>query len=617
MGLCLLSGEAYAEDLSTNESHKVEQKKTDGKSLYLQQCSDCHGADGMGRSDAPKVYHCFRCEDKRELSAYISARMPPGRRHDCIGECAEKVSDYILSSINAQPKPARIAKKLTVRRLNKRQYNNTVRDLLGLDLKLADKFPEDDFGNGFDRMGDVLSLSPLQLELYVNSASSIAQTFIEDVKNSDKSSNLAKAFISCSVKKEKACIEKSLKKLASKAWRRPIKSGEFNDLKDLYHHMQSLEAVDTYSALESVVQAILSSPNFIFQIEQEAQSQNQYLSQYEIASRLSYFLWDSMPDDTLFKLAEENRLRDEPVLVEQVSRMLKNDKSQALLDGFFGQWLLFNALGTHYVDTSEFSQYSPSVKASMLKETQLLLMDYVRSDKPFKHILNSQYTYANDVMADYYGFTGDFDKTFQKVALADYPERFGLLSQGSLLTVTSHPHRTSIVKRGKWVMANFLCEDPPPPPPGVEGLDKTKIDENATLREKMKIHSSEPSCKSCHVTMDAIGFAMETYDAVGLHRTTDNGALIDSRGEFKNGKKFANAHELSAVLADDKRLDACIVEKFYIYALSSGLTPNDRFFLDEIVEKWQDSNQSLVSLAQTLVGSDAFLRHSPERVSRP
>ena len=727
-----------------------------GEKLYIQYCSDCHGISGMGSVGNPKVFQCFRCADHNELSAYIDSRMPPQQRHDCVGQCAKLVSDYILGPIAALPTPQLISKKMTARRLNKRQYKNTVRDLLGIQSEIADIFPDDDFGNGFDRMGDVLSLSPLQFELYQKSAQQLANAvvyknelkvksyeltadkfdssdgqfqgtvfnlwatgsaitvfnihnkgtydftfhyssqpagddpaqflvfingkqtgpysssmlkddkqkielsvplnqganyitveFINDFYNPatkedrnlllgdillngpiNSSSNILKQkndseFISCDYSSDTSnqCVKKIIHQFAKKSWRRALSDTELKQLLTFYQSITSQTHSSKQYALSATFELILSSANFIFQIEPIAEISsgvNQALDDYAIASRLSYFLWDSMPDTQLFELAKNKQLHAPVILETQIKRMLQNDKSSALLEGFFGQWLLLNALDSHWVDTSLFPKFKKGLKKQLIKETQLLLLDYINSNESFKNILTNNYTYANNFLANYYGFKGDFTKEFSKVTLDNYPERWGLLSQASLLTVTSHPNTSSVVKRGKWVMSNFLCQDPPPPPPGVEGIADTIKIEAKTLREQMQLHASTPQCKGCHVIMDAIGFAFEQYDAIGQFRTHySNGLivdeLIDSTGSIKilgKNKKFNNASDLAFIIKEDIRFETCVAKKLYSYALSSGITANDELFIKDIVKNWQLTNGSFTQLVNSIVKSDAFLTHS-------
>ncbi|MCJ8312811.1 MAG: DUF1592 domain-containing protein [Saccharospirillaceae bacterium] len=735
---------AEAEDL---QELLAEPTSSSAEQLYIQHCSDCHGISGMGSVGNPKVFQCFRCVDADELTAYIDSRMPPQRRHDCIGQCAKLVSDYILDTIGALPAPQLIAKKMTARRLNKRQYKNTVRDLVGIQSKIADTFPDDDFGNGFDRMGDVLSLSPLLFELYLKSANQLADTIVYQNDINVKSYELsAEQFVSSDGQYQESifnlwstgsaitafdvqnkgdydfkfyhsshpagdepaqflvyindtytgpyqtsmlqndkqtiefsvllnqglneikiefindyydpetkedrnlllgditlngptntikhktdskllfcdyllddstqCAEQIIQSFAQKSWRRELSNIELKQLFEFFESITSQPHATKQYALSATFELILSSANFIFQIEpipEISSGENQDLDDYAIASRLSYFLWDSMPDSILFNLAKNNQLLESHILETQIIRMLNDEKSTALLEGFFGQWLLLNAMQEHSVDKKLFPKYKKGLAKQLVKETQLLLLDYIQSDEPFKNILTNNYTYANKFLANFYGFKGDFGKEFSKVSLQDYPNRWGLLSQASLLTVTSHPNRTSVVKRGKWVMSNFLCQDPPPPPPGVEGIaDAIKI-EAKTLRQQMQIHASTPQCQGCHVTMDAIGFAFEQYDAIGQFRTHYENEFIDSTGSIKSSgknKKFTNAQELAYIIKDDVRFESCVVKKLYSYALSSGITSNDELFIKGIVKDWQTTNGSFTQLVKSIVQSDAFLTHS-------
>ncbi|MBV8707081.1 MAG: DUF1592 domain-containing protein, partial [Acidobacteriaceae bacterium] len=356
--------------------------------------------------------------------------------------------------------------------------------------------------------------------------------------------------------------------------------------------------------------AILVSPNFLYRIERDPNpndpSQIHPVSNYELASRLSYFLWSSMPDEELLQLAGEKRLCQPDVLHAQVKRMLKNPKADALVDNFAGQWLELRNLDSVHPDPDQFPNFDEPLRQAMYMETRLFVNSIVHEDRSILDFINGQYTFVNERLAKFYGIPGVKGREFRRVAL-DGEERSGVLTQASVLLVTSYPTRTSPVLRGKWILENVLNAPPPPPPPGVGSIDAKGGPLSGTMRQQMEKHRANPMCAGCHTRMDPLGFALENYDAIGAWRTHDASLPIDASGVLPGGKKFTGSAELKQILASDRQaFGECLTEKLLIYALGRGLEPYDRAATKKIVAGLAANDYRFSSLITGIVDSVPF-----------
>jgi hypothetical protein len=342
--------------------------------------------------------------------------------------------------------------------------------------------------------------------------------------------------------------------------------------------------------VELALEAILVSPSFLFRGEPQPRPDEARmvypLDAHALASRLSYFLWSSMPDEALFAEAERGTLRDN--LEPQVRRMLADPKSRALVDDFAGQWLELRSLEARSFDRERFPAFSEELRAAMRRETELLCAHIITEDRSVLEFLTAEYSFVNEPLARHYGIAGvESGERFERVSLESLPRR-GVLTQGSILALTSNPTRTSPVKRGKWVLENLLNAPPPPPPPGVPELVESGRSETeepeGTLRARMEQHRADPLCASCHERMDAIGFGLENFDALGRWREEDAGAPIDASGGLGQGETFAGPLELVRVLAGPRREQFVrgLAEKLLTYALGRGLEYYDRCAVDTI-----------------------------------
>lgn len=635
------------------------------------------------------------------------------------------------SVIENAPDPGRV----TLHRLNRAEYDNTVRDLLGTALTPAKDFPNDDHTYGFDNIADALTLSTLQLELYERAADDLAhealsipvlsatqvveaesltstvgastgdawllwsngevstpiafpsdgdykisarvwgdqmppdpaqmsikvgaQTFgpfdvgatsaspivveqmvtlkqgthdvaveflnddydpdnnldrnlyvdwirVEGPIGATGTNPLRERIVTCDpVAGGKPCIEKILGDFGARAWRRPLTPPEVDGLV-AFVDLAAGEGGDVNEGLELAVHAALVSPHFIFRVEidPDPTSPDQHLlGDYELASRLSYFLWSSMPDDALFAAAAAGKLQDPDEIAAQVDRMLADPRSDALIDNFAGQWLLTRALADHTPDYQKFPSFDAPLRDAMAAESRLFFGELLHGDAGLDTLFGADFTYLNDRLATHYGLP-PVGSDMKRVTLAS-DQRGGLFKQSALLMVTSYTTRTSPVKRGKFILTNLLCAEPPPPPPGVEGIVPEEVP-TGSFREKLEQHIADPVCASCHHVMDDLGFALDHYDAIGAWRDNDSGFAIDATGEVPGAGKFDGATEMTKLLVKDPRLDACAAQKMLTYALGRGPTAADKPYLDGISHDFADRGRKLRELVKLIATSDPF-----------
>jgi hypothetical protein len=412
------------------------------------------------------------------------------------------------------------------------------------------------------------------------------------------------------------CARQVMRAFASKAYRRPAKDDEVSRLVKLVNMMVG-EGESFERGVQIAMQAVLISPHFLFRIEKDEfpddPAKIHDISEYELATRLAYFLWSSMPDEELTREAAAGTLRKN--LKAQTRRMLADRKSQALVENFSGQWLETRKLTTVTPDSKQFAGFDDKLRDAMRQEAELFFGAVMRENLPVTTLLDADFTFLNERLAKHYGIKGVQGENFQQVKL-EGDRRGGILTLGSVLTVTSNPTRTSPVKRGKWIMEQILGTPPPPPPPGVPELEES--DEAAatgSLRQRMAAHVANPACASCHVQMDALGLAFENYDAVGKWREKDGKFDIDPAGETPAGKKFAGASDLKRALVNDDRdlFVRCLAEKMLTYALGRGVEYYDRCTIDDLWAATSKEDYRFVALVDAIVSSDAFGKRRAKR----
>ena len=727
------------------------------RSLFDNTCSKCHnprdaaGGFDVSRYSSVESLAADREQWERVLTMLKSREMPP----PAIERPAQQI-DALVTFLEAElaredadvkPDPGRV----TLRRLNRAEYTNTIRDLLALDFRADKNFPTDDSGDGFDNIGDVLTVSPVLMEKYLSAAGRLAQRAIAaeplpkpiEVEYSLRFKNLRRlgpshveathrldfdadykiriglpgqrakdappvtlglwvdgklthttlvetkpsglvyfnpyseaeirvslpegdhtfrlgfvddAFVAtlakeeiykdtvnkwigsmtivgpfastdakpsrtkilvCDPKTGAVCLDRILSTLARRAYRRPVTRTDVVALRK-FVAMATADGQSMEQGIALAVQAMLVSPHFLFHIERDLTPADptrvHRISDVELASRLSYFLWSSMPDDELLASAERHQLSTPAVLDAQVTRMLADPKAFAMAEHFAGQWLEIRNLDSIKPDPQKFPAWGPELRDAMKTETRMFFDSILRENRSISDFIDARYTFLNEFLASYYGIAGVHGSEFRRVDLTT-SERGGVLSQGSVLAVSSYPTRTSVVIRGKYVLQNILGAPPPPPPMDVPPLDEDAVGTSASLRTQMETHRSNAVCASCHSRMDPLGFGLENYDAVGKWRMQDGSFPVDSSGVLPSGQSFSSPAEmrqvLSSMLPDFSR---CLTEKMLTYALGRGLEPYDRPTVQGITKRLAASGYGFRTLVNEVVRSLPFQSRHGEAV---
>jgi len=631
--------------------------------------------------------------------------------------------------------------RVVLHRLNRAEYNNTVRDLLGTTLTPADAFPADDYGHGFDNIAGTLSMSPLHIEGYERAAGELMDWSLgvgmlpvlrEQWFGVDESMNAtigqaaadywmlpgagdlttthtvsaagpytfsARAFgwqvgsepvrmvllvdgeevletdvvavvgepevysveleldagehvfgvrypgsaadppvedslfvqwlalegpydvmgtptgdptrvIPCGVDEapSAACVEEMVRTFAPRAWRRPVTDDEVARLTDL-HALALDTGVHWHEAVSVVGQAMLLSPHFLFRVEADPApgAGPRPLDDWELASRMSYFLWSSMPDAELFALAAEGALQDDDVVEAQVRRMLADDRALALVDNLAGQWLQVRVMDSVEPDPTQFPEFDDTLRASMQDQMWLQAADVLLADRSMLDLITATHGWSDGRLAPMLGVDLPADAPFQPVDLS-HTLRRGMLGTPGLQTTLATPSRTSPVLRGKWVLTNLTCQPPPPPPAGVESFEEAAADDaDLSMRELLEKHREDPSCASCHNAMDPIGLGMEHFNAIGADRDVDErGEPIDASGTLPSGESFDGLPELAAILATEHTVPGCMVDKTFTYALGRAPTDADVPYLEHIEARFIDADHRFADLAVGIVLSHPF-----------
>lgn len=764
----LLLAALYSAFGSTPAVHGIDWAKKDKEfaaaiqPILKQACLDCHsGAEAEGglalsHFQTAKSILKERSTWQKVLQRIELGDMPPQDATPLEKEAKQKLVDWIRSTINdiecgLTPNPGSV----TLRRLNRAEYQNTIRDLLGVDYKPASGFPGDDVGYGFDNIGDVLALPPVLMEKYVRAAEEISeqaimapepgpvyesiikladvepqgggkydgrqilfysngkisfqeslpwrgsfriemglsgtpagdappklrvlvddkkveevdvvtepkgtvQTYSVSIKGTGKKANtitleffndfyiaakdgkpaqdrnlsihdvkvlgkkdpvpLVEATLSDTHKRlvrtkpdvatsVTKAAEECLRPIASRAYRRPVKPDELARLAELV--ADTVESGESFEgALRVGLQAILVSPHFLFKVESPPiKKGNEYplLSDFELATRLSYFLWSSMPDAELLATANQGKLRDPEVLKKQIQRMLADRRAAEFVENFAGQWLNLRKLEQFQPNQNLFPQWNDEIRTLARNETYHFVLHLLRNDESVLRLLDADYTFLNEKLARFYGIPGVEGEKFRMVSTKGH-KRMGILTHASVLAVTSNPTRTSPVKRGKWILDNLLGTPPPPAPPGVPELEKTEL--TGTLRQRMEQHRADPSCAGCHRLMDPLGLALENYDAVGRWRTQERGAAIDTSGELPSGDVVKGPGDLIRNLKEKNgpTFTRCVTEKLLTYALGRGLEYYDRCAVDKMMVAAEKNDYRFTTLIFEIVSSDPFQR---------
>ena len=769
---------------------------TDVLAFVKKNCVACHNQTVASGDVNLAIYETASGFDEgreiweKAVTKMKSGEMPPPSMKKPAAADVAAVTQFLESEFarqdrNAKPDPGRV----TARRLNKTEYNNTVRELLGVDIRPADNFPNDEAAYGFDNIGDALSLSPVLLEKYLYAAERAVRTAVfgpeklkpaaihysaavrvndtvdkpslpKDLFHYDESGfstkhsfhvmhrfpvdgeynirvvlnghrpngsdpvtpafwldgklikswevdatdlegqivevrlnvtagehllsttylknyhglpakyngpapstrpsdpmitvkgkltekdievlrkygtkiktdrietrvdnrfesvdvggpftqtegpakeSVARVFV-CA-QQTAACAEKIIGTFTRRAFRRAVRADETAGFVKLYA-LARQQGDSFQEGIATALQGVLVSPHFLFRVEREPTKQFARISEYELASRLSYFLWSSMPDEELLRVAGQGRLRQPAVLQAQVKRMLRDARSRALVENFAGQWLQFRNIDVMKPDPGKFPDFDDALRFAMKRETELFFEEMIRQDGSVLDVLDAKYTYMNERLARFYGVPGITGPEFKRVDMSANPRGGGVLAHGSVLTISSYSTRTSPVLRGKWILENLLNAPPPPPPPAVPSLDDSKVGSEASLRQQMEVHRKNPACATCHSKMDPLGFGLENFDAVGAWRTTDGKFPVDATGVLPDGKTFTGPVELkSRLLTNRDAFVKGLTDKLVTYALGRGLERADRPVVAAIAGKLPASNYRFSALVLNIVDSLPF-----------
>jgi len=406
-----------------------------------------------------------------------------------------------------------------------------------------------------------------------------------------------------------ACARKILTSLSRQAYRRPVTARDIDPLMKLFATGRA-DGSTFDAGIEMGLTAILVSPDFLFRVEHS----NGRVSDLELASRLSFFLWSSIPDEQLLQIAERDKLHDPAMLRTQTLRMLSDPKSQALLDNFAGQWLHLRNIAEWRPDAEKYPQFDDALRHAFERESTLFFGNIVREDRSVLELIDADYTFVNERLARYYGIPGVHGSYFRRVPLTG-KERGGVLTQGGVLMVTSYPTRTSPVLRGKWILENILGAPPPPPPPNVPQLEENAVGSAKSLREQLEKHRANAACASCHSRLDPLGFALENFDGVGRYRAEEGGSPIDASGSMSNGTKVTGPAGLKKVILDRKdEFVEVMAGKLLTYALGRGLEYYDQPALRQIRREMAADSDRFSSLVLGVVNSVPFqMRRAPEK----
>ena len=562
--------------------------------------------------------YCLECHSNRRskagLNLEVAVRKPGDpafarkwmeaianvNAHDMPPDDADQPSDderkrFLDALAQIKYLAARDPGPFVIRRLTKFEYGNTLHDLLGVDASIANELPDEVPGEGY-----LNSLSPMQTEQYLGIANAALQKMTAEAQK--------RLFGD-----QNADVSEIARKLARTAYRRPPTDDELGVLMKVFE-LGTANKLDRTAALRFMLKAVLVSPQFLYITPSKDTPKGEKivpLDDFQLASRLSYLLWATMPDAELSKLADEGKLHEPDVLKAQTKRLLADQRSRALFDGFGAQWLGLDKLATQPFDEKKFPQMTPEMRRAMVDEARLLFDSIVRENRSVVTFVSADYTFLNRTLASFYGLENKITGTdMQKVSLTD-ANRGGILGMPGVLATTSFATRTSAVKRGVWVLEQVLGQHVPPAPPNVPALEKQdqKKVVNLTLRQRTELHRTNAVCANCHKILDPIGFGLENFDAIGRWRDKDeSGGPIDAVGELPGGKRFSSPKELKAIIAarqDD--LARNLTEKLLAYALCRQLDGYDHIIVDQMMKTIANDGHKMQTLITEIVTSYPFL----------
>ena len=600
-------------------------------------CYRCHNADEPnGGVDLQSDINPRLIADKplvwrTALDQVRDGEMPPGDAKQPTDEQRELIARFIETTVSEfDCDAARDPGPPSLRRLNRAEYDLSIRHLTGLDMQLSEDFPADTISFGFRNIAQSLTLSPLHVDRYYSAARRVVDELLTGQSEAEQQGDAtarAKAYRQVFFvepgdgRGDRDVAEQLLRRFATRAFRRDVDDEYLARSLSLYDSLRD-RGESHLSAVGHLLTAVLASPRFLMrsemprpESESDADDTAYPVDDFDLASRLSFFLWSSPPDDELLELAREGRLSDDAVLDEQLRRMLDDPRSDALVEHFFVPWLQIDALDEHRPDRERFPEFNDRLYESIRQEPRRLLRYLIREDRPLTELVDADYALVDAVLSRWYELPGDqsvpeADDSFRRVVLSDR-RRGGILTTAAVLMAQSDPGRTNVPRRGNFIAAAILGTAPPPPPPDVPELsDDEQQVATLTLRQRFEAHRSDPQCFSCHVKIDPLGFALENYDAIGRWRLTEVGQTIDASGQLPDGRRFDGPVELKAtLLADRDELTAVLTRQMLIYALGRGPLLGDDCVIEDAVEAARQADYRLTAVIRTIIHSFPF-RHT-------
>ena len=587
-------------------------------------CIDCHSnrrptEAGVNFSPALKApgHAAFTEQWKKAIARVKAHDMPPEDAGDQPSDADRQMFVDWLEKIKylgrKDPGP------FVIRRLTKTEYGNTLHDLFGVDPEIADALPDEVSGEGY-----LNSLSPLQLEQYL----AIAEKVLDRILARDGGSPTVQQMqlfgeTPGPESDMQAAAQRVAQSVAKKVYRRPPSEAELDVLSQVYN-LGRQNDLEYPAALRLMLKSILVSPQFLFITpagEVEPDVKIVRLDDYQLASRLSYLFWATMPDDELMALADRGELHEPKTLKNQIKRLLDDPRSRALFDGFGAQWLGLVDFDDKVFDQSKFPQMTGEMRAAMYDEARLFFGSIVRENQSVANFVDCDYTYLNETLASIYGLEQTVAGSEMRKVQLTSDHRGGVLGMPGILAATSFPNRTSAVKRGVWVLEQVLGNHVPAAPPDVPALESQDQETVAsmTLRERTELHRTNPVCANCHKLLDPIGFGLENFDAIGRWRERDdNGETIDASGELPDGQRFSGPRELKTMIAG--RIDEVarnLVEKLLAYALCRRLEGYDEIVVDGLMQQIASDGYRMQTLVTAVATSYPFThrRIQEERTS--
>ena len=538
--------------------------------------------------------------------------MPPTDARQPSDEDRRVMLGWLTNAIeNFDYETIRRAGVIPAKRLTHDEYNNTIRDLVGIDLRPADRFPSDlTASSGFENSATSLFIQPVTMERYVGAAESIVQSaWPSDTTSSQHDAARKRLIGELQDFNSVDDIKQIIDRFASRAYRRPVLADELASLMNHFEHRQN-QGASAESALRGVLQVILISPSFLIRAESPPPSTNNIarISDWDLASRLSYFLWGSMPDDELFGLARTGQLHQPDVLVQQVDRMLSDSKSETLGHLFAAQWLGFQELDRVQRDQIDNPWATDSLVEAMKDESAMLFNSLVQRNASIDRLLDADYTFVNEELANHYRIEGVSGSHLREVSLEDNPRR-GVLGHASILATTSFPRRTSPVLRGNWILTTLLGTPPPPPPPNISEFDEGVADnDRLSQRQKLEQHRTNPRCYACHSQIDPLGFALEEFEWFGRYRPQQRGKPVDSVGTLPSGSQFRGLKGLSETLLKERIGDLAeqVTRKMLAYALGRQLHYYDEATVNELTTALMVDQRRVRTLILAIIQSETF-----------